>query len=135
MDDRFSELTGFAGVVRPIQIWSYTRGTFSDVTRSYPKAIERDAAALWRLYLAHRGKDSVRYILAAWVADQYLLGRSGAVERALADALARGELKRRYESEDAESYLRMVRRFLRRTGYIRNDHGPGAVQRQAREER
>jgi len=116
-DDRFSELTGYAGAMRPIQIWSYDRGIFSDVTRSHPKSIERDAAELWRWYLQERGKGTVRYVLAAWAADQYLLGRPEAVERALSDAFARGELDPEFESTSAQDYLRMIRAFLRKTGY------------------
>jgi virginiamycin B lyase len=118
-DDRFSELTGYAGAMRPIQVWSYERGEFREVTRRHPKAIEKDAADLWRWYLAHRGKDTVRYVLAAWAADQYMLGRVTAVDRVFAEALERGELAPRdWESEDAAEYLGTVRAFLRKTGYM-----------------
>ena len=34
-DDRFAyDFNGYAGSVRPIQIWSYARGRFHDVTRA-----------------------------------------------------------------------------------------------------
>ncbi len=118
-DDRFAELTGYAGVVAPIQLWSYDQGKFSDVTRRYPKLIEQDAARLWRSYVAHRG-ETVRYVLAAWAADQYMLGREALVDQVFSEALQDGSLAPVLgESEDAASYLTMLRNFLRKAGYIR----------------
>jgi hypothetical protein len=120
-DDRFAELVSAASVVRPIQLWSYRHGTFRDVTRSYPALVRRDAAHLWRLYLADRGRRSVRYVLAAWAAEQHVLGRGRAVDRALAQTLRRGDLAPRLEDRprDPVAYVRMLKRFLRQTGYDR----------------
>jgi virginiamycin B lyase len=118
-DDRFLELTSYSSAISPIRVWSYERGEFSDVTRRHPKAIEKDAADLWRWYLAHRGKDTVRYVLAAWAADQYMLGRVAAVDRVFSEALERGELAPGdWEPDDAAEYLRKVGAFLRKTGYV-----------------
>jgi streptogramin lyase len=110
-DDRFSALTGYAGVRAPIQVWSYDQGKFTDVTRRFPKEIERDAAVLWQDYLKYR-KRGARYVLAAWAADEYMLGRVDTVESVLAAALERREL----DPEGAD-YLRMLKGFLRRAGY------------------
>jgi hypothetical protein len=52
----------------------------------------------------------VRGVLAAWLADQYLLGRGAAGWSVLRRAERRGEVDR--------AYLRKLRSFLRRTGYI-----------------
>ncbi|HET7856334.1 MAG TPA: hypothetical protein VFL41_07735, partial [Gaiellaceae bacterium] len=83
---------------------------------------ENDAAKLWRYYIADRGKETVRYVLAAWAADQGMLDRKETVDRVLAEALERGALdpKAGDGDRDAESYLRMLRGFLRKNGYIRD---------------
>jgi virginiamycin B lyase len=118
-DDRFAELTGYAGVRAPIQVWSYDHGKLNDVTRRYPKLIEQDAAGLWRSYLADRGKNTVRYVLAAWAADEYMLDRAATVDRALTEALDRGELVPKLGEEgDAAGYIGTLRKFLRKTGYL-----------------
>ena len=117
-DHRFSALTGYAGVRAPIQVWSYDQGKFTDVTRRFPKLIERDAAVLWHDYLEYRKKGGVRYVLAAWAADEYMLDRAENVESVLAAALDRGELKGLYAFDgDAADYVRMLKGFLHRNGY------------------
>jgi len=124
-DDRFAyDFDGYAGSVRPIQIWAYDRGVFRDVTRRYREEIRRDAADIWRLYLKHRGKRSVRGILPAWAADQYMLGRGYEVDRVLEEARTRGYLDCTSadvcigEPRSAEGYISAVRRLLHKTGYI-----------------
>lgn len=121
-DDRFAyAFTDYASSVEPIQLWSYDHGEFREITRSYPRRIARDAAQLWRLYLSHRGTRSVRGILAAWAADQYMLGRSRTVDQALAQALRRDELASTGFSDwptSPRAYVRELKKFLKRTGYI-----------------
>ena len=97
-DDRFAyDFNGYAGSVRPIQIWSYARGGFRDVTRRHRDQVRRDAARLWRLYVADRRAlpGSARGVLPAWAAELYLLGeraraRSRAAERGTARLSAAG---------------------------------------------
>jgi virginiamycin B lyase len=117
-DDRFAyDFEGYAGSLRPIQIWAYDRGVFHDVTRRYLDQIRRDAAKIWRLYLKYRGKSSVRAILPAWAADQYMLARSDVVDQVLEEARTRGYLDIG-EPGSADGYIGAVKRLLRRTGYI-----------------
>jgi hypothetical protein len=118
-DDRFMELSYFA--VDPIRIWSYRSGSMYDVTRRHPKHVARDARELWSFYPEARRKRWVRELLAAWAADQHLLGRGPVADRALARAAARRELEGKNEYERPRSggaWIRGLKRFLRRTGYI-----------------
>jgi hypothetical protein len=124
-DVRFvSRFTAYAFSPLPIQLWRYRNGTFTDVTRDFPRFIRRDARIEKRLYLRHRGRrdDDVRGILAAYLADKYLLGEGRSGWRVLRRALHRGELNG-FGSFDPErkgrAYLRDLRRVLKRTGYIR----------------
>jgi hypothetical protein len=119
-DDRFMALSYFA--VDPIRIWSYRAGAMYDVTRRHPKQVAGDARELWSFYREARRERWVRELLAAWAADQYLLGRGSLADRVLARAARRGEL----EGKDAwerprrgRAWIAVLKRFLRKTGYIR----------------
>ena len=118
-DDRFAyAFTSFARSAFPIRILRFDHGRFVDVTRSFPSAVRRDARWLFAFYRSERSKrdGDVAGILPAWLADQYLLGRGAAGWSVLQRAVRRGELSKR---ENPGTYLRRVRAFLRRTGYIR----------------
>src|SRR5262249_30274096 len=92
-DDRFAhEFTAFAGSALPTQIWRYDHGSFVDVTRRFPGVTKREVATLWHGYLADRKqKLDVRGVLAAWAADEELLGHDDAVWPALQAAYRRGD--------------------------------------------
>jgi subtilisin-like proprotein convertase family protein len=122
-DDRFAYVfTAFAASAFPIRILRFDHGRFVDVTRRFPRLVRRDAAQLYRGYRSELRSSSrdVRGILAAWLADQYLLGRAPAGWRVLERAERRGELGRKPDTWPVgKAYLRKLRAFLRRTGYIR----------------
>jgi hypothetical protein len=75
-DPRFSAVfTAFAGSAFPPQVFQVEKGTTVDVTRQFPSVVRADAKLRLRdLRKAKRG-DDVRGVLAAYVADQYLLGK------------------------------------------------------------
>ena len=114
-DDRFNyEFTFYAASFSPIQIWRYRDGELSDVTRSFPAAVRGDAGALWRAYRrivrADYGWSSVRGVLAAWLADRYLLGEGE-------DGWKR--VRAVYRGRDRKAYFGHLTGFLTRTGYVR----------------
>jgi streptogramin lyase len=126
-DDRFAyAFEAYAFSAFPIQIWSYRHGRFRDVTRRFRTEIGRDAARLWRLYLHERRSKggSIRGLLPAWAADEYLLGRGATVWPTLEHAARQGYLGCRgggcfSQPHDPHAYIRNVRAFLRKTGYLR----------------
>ena len=122
-DARFAYVfTSFAGSAFPIQLWRFDSGRLDDVTGAFPSRVTQDADALWRTYRRLRHKDDVRGVLAAWLADEYLLGREQAGWKALEAANRRGELIGTYPGWPAGSaYLRALRSFLVRTGYIHQE--------------
>ena len=131
-DDRFAyDFNGYAGSVRPIQIWSFARGRFDDVTRDHPGAVRADAARLWRLYVKDRRAlpGSARGLLPAWAAELFLLGEGA---RADAELRRAGELGYLAPAVDGPrtpaAYVAAVKRLLRRTGYLdRLSAGPEAA--------
>jgi len=67
--------TAFAGSAFPPRVLQVFHGTTLDATRAFPKLVRADAAArLKDLRKARRG-DDIRGVLAAYVADEYLLAR------------------------------------------------------------
>jgi hypothetical protein len=108
----------------PINIWSFTGQSFVNVTRRHPGTVRRDARRLYRGYLRNRrrGTTFVRGYLTPYVAEQCLLGRCGAGLRTVERARRQGYLKKRGEiviGPYGRSYARRLKRFLKRTGYLR----------------
>lgn len=123
-DDRFAyEFTAFAASFFPLRIWRFDGGRLVDVTRLFPGQIEHDAAGLWRAYRGLRPPaEDVRGVLAAWIADQCLLGRERQGWAVLEAAYRRGELGPAPELAgwaQGRSYLRALRTYLRTLGYAR----------------
>jgi len=122
-DDRFAYVfTSFAESVFPPRILRFDHGRFVDVTRRFQGIVKRDSAERYALYksLLRSRTPDVRGVLAAWLADRYLLGRGPSAWGVLEGAERRGELGRKFDGWAAgKAYLRKLRTFLRRTGYIR----------------
>jgi len=123
-DDRFAyQFTDFADSSWPVQIWAFRLGAFRDVTRRFPAAIRTDARHQWRL-ASSRGSDWIlrRGVLAAWTADECLVGRCQRAFHELEALRRAGKLAGRQAcpcDPSARAYLIHLRRFLRRTGYAR----------------
>lgn len=116
-DPRFAyQFTSFAGSGVPVQIWNYRAGRWTDVTRQYPARIYNDAFRWWQSFERVRRENpnhealEVRGVLAAYMADKYLLGQEE-------DGWRR--LRQVYRYSDREQYFGELRSFLRETGYAR----------------
>jgi hypothetical protein len=121
-DQRFDEaFTAHAASTEPIQIFDFRSGGLVDVTRSYPALIAKDAGAQLKLYRKYRRRHDfdVRGILAAYVADEYLLGKKSSALKVLTGALQRGELNRPRGTgfPSGRNYVRRLKNFLAKNGY------------------
>jgi HYR domain len=115
-DDRFAyAFSDYADSAFPIQIWTYSSGQFTNVTRQYPALIRRDAARDWRGYLqlrrAHRETEGV---VAAWAADEYLLHHRQLVSRRITRLARTGKLSGNFAPRH---FLHKLRLFLIHHGY------------------
>ena len=117
-DDSFAyAFASYASSARPPLVLSYSfdqatgKATLTNVTRKYPAVIRSDAAAL--LKEIRKSNPDTLYevdgLLAAYVADQYLLGK-GAVGRA---EIARA----RKRKLTAPGFEKDLLKFLKQTGY------------------
>ena len=109
---------------RPIRIWHYGLRRFEVVTRDFPAKIRSHARRMRRFYVRVRRRDEAAFVkgaLTPLAADLCLLDRCGAGFRIVRAAIRRGELDRRSAfdvSPLGTAYLRALKRFLRRTGYL-----------------
>lgn len=116
-DDRFSYAFGsFADSRWPVRILRYRLGRLTVGTQAYPDEIARDATALWNAAMKRRkGSSSNQGMIAAWAADQCLLGRSKLAFRKI-DRLSRtGSI---HGERTRVQFERRLRSFLQRTGYL-----------------
>lgn len=122
-DERFVyEFTAYVFSSAPIRIWSYQAGKLVDVTRRFPALIQKSAATNLGYYMKARGdrNTDVRSYVAAYVADQYLLGDPAEGKRLLDLALKRGDLGRGtmlLGLPAGKAYVTALMRDLRRWGY------------------
>jgi hypothetical protein len=98
-DPRFSAaFTAYAASAFPPQTLQVVAGEFVDVTRKFPSVIRADAKLRLRdLRKAKRG-DDIRGVLAAYVADQYLLGKGSAGTRELDRQRRAGRISKGFKS-------------------------------------
>jgi hypothetical protein len=111
--------TDFADSPAPLQIFSVSHYAFQDVTRTYPKRLKADAAKWLRAFHRHYGNG--RGLIAAWAADQELLGRPGLVTSELAGALKAGHLRvpASFGGPSPAKFVVQLQALLRRLGYTR----------------
>ncbi|HEX4281655.1 MAG TPA: hypothetical protein VHZ27_12875 [Solirubrobacteraceae bacterium] len=122
-DDSFAyEFTDYAASGLPIQILTFSGRHFVNVTRHYPKLIARDASGWMKAFNSMAKQhypDSVG-VVAAWAADQELLGHGQLVNRFLSRQLSLGHLNSALSPEEpgGAKFVANLRRFMRRHGYV-----------------
>jgi hypothetical protein len=116
-DDSFAyTFQAYAASGLPIQIVTFSGHRFHDVTRSYPKQITKDAALWLGLYKRHMSIGEG--FIAAWAADEDLLGHSAKVKSYLNQEARAGHLKGiGYPS--GMKFVNQLQKFLRKHGYVK----------------
>jgi hypothetical protein len=116
-DYRFGyAFTAFAFSLMPVRVYDLRAGHWELVTRNFPELIRKDAAAAWRYFRKNGKLGEPRGAIAAWAADQFLLGRKASTRRTL-NRLAR---QRRLHGEfptDQRKFVRTLLKFLAKRGY------------------
>ena len=120
-DDSFAyAFTDFAASGLPIRIERFGAHRFTDVTRRYPSLIRADASQWLRAFY---GQASTRYedsvgVIAAWTADEYLLGNSARALRFLNEQATAGHLNSLLNPTlRGALFVTMLEKFLQRGGY------------------
>jgi hypothetical protein len=125
-DDSFAYVfTDFAASGLPIKVMRFSGHGFTNVTRQYPKLILFDAAnwlvAFYSAASSHYS-DSVG-VIAAWAADEYLLGRANAADQFLDQQAAAGHLNSLLNpSVKGVTFVTELEKFLQHQGYWTRGH-------------
>lgn len=118
-DDSFAyRFTDYAASGLPIQILTFAGGRFIDVTRSYPALIAKDAAFWLKAFkgMAREGYPDSVGVIAAWAADEDLLGHTRLVSRYLHRQAVAGHLNAPFGAGGSR-FVANLQRFLGRRGY------------------
>jgi hypothetical protein len=124
-DDRFAyAFTDYAASGLPLQILSFSQGQFENVTRDYPSLIARDAR-IWMNAFDSIGRqhytDTVG-VVAAWAADEELLGHGTLVYNFLERQAREGDLNSvlNPKADSGQRFIRALYAQLRRDGYLQS---------------
>jgi len=116
-DDRFSyAFGGYAGSVRPPQVWRLQKGSLEDVTREYPDLVRSHAQEIWQW--VNQPDSPKGQILVAYLADKYLLGEGEQGWQ---------QVRQAYQEADRAAYFVKLQNFLQAAGYMPNDVGDRLV--------
>ncbi|MHB1569384.1 MAG: hypothetical protein ACYCXW_04000 [Solirubrobacteraceae bacterium] len=111
--------TDFAHSGMPIQIWQFSNRRFIDITRHYPRLIAPDAARWWTAFKRNRTNNAG--MIAAWAADEDLLGHYSQVRSTLNAEAAKGALTSSlglpHSSQTA--FVAELQQDLRKLGYTK----------------
>jgi len=115
--------TDFAASGMPIEIFSFSNGAFHNVTLSFPNLIRSDAGQWMK---AFRSQASTHYqdsvgLVAAWAADEDMLGHFAGVARFLTAQAKAGHLNSALNpiTPSDQKYVVALQKFLRRHGYLK----------------
>jgi hypothetical protein len=117
-DARFADVfASFAESAFPIRVLAWSKGRFTNVTRQHTALIRTDAKRWKRAYHKRRNGNRSLGVLAAWTADQYLLGRRKQANRFLAHEQRAGRLRSAPGWKSGAAFARQLKHRLRRWGY------------------
>ena len=109
----------FSGV--PIEVLTFRKGGFTDITWQYPDLVRRDAAQWWKSFSADPSNGLGT--LAAWMADQCLLGKGrngwATIDRLLAEGKLSGDPNAGTLWSTGGDYVTALHAFLFQHGYCR----------------
>jgi hypothetical protein len=114
-DDAFYyEFTDFAHSGAPIQISRFFQHKFAVVTRNYPSLIAKDATTWWKAFT--QSYDNGTGLIAAWAADEDLLGNFSQVQSTLQTELHQNHLNSP-GGPSGQQFITALNKFLARLGY------------------
>jgi hypothetical protein len=121
-NDAFAyKFTDFAASGMPLEILRFYDGGFHDVTRTFPGLIAKDAAQWMGAFKAQASSHygDTTGVVAAWVADEDMLGKSASAQQFLDREAVAGHLNSGLGSLEPEGkhFVTALQMFLRKEGY------------------
>jgi len=121
-DDAFNyQFASFADSGVPLKVLTFRNRGFADITRAYPDLVRNDAAQWWKSFSDDPGQGLGT--LAAWAADQCLLGKGrsmwATIDRLLAEGKLGGDPGAGNLWPTGADYVGALHTFLPQHGYCR----------------
>jgi hypothetical protein len=117
-DAFFYAFTSYAASGAPVQIWSFRDRRFVNVTRRYPGEVARNASLWWHAF-THHYQDG-EGLIAAWAADEDLLGHQALVKSRLAAQRRQNHLRSALPgAPTGKKFISALQSFLKKLGYVR----------------
>jgi hypothetical protein len=110
----YYEFTDFAHSGAPIQIFRFFQHKFAVVTRTHPRLIAKDASSWWTAFT--QSYDNGTGLIAAWAADEDLLGNFSQVQSTLQTELNENHLNSPL-GPSGKKFITALNKFLARLGY------------------
>ncbi|WP_254173308.1 S-layer homology domain-containing protein [Planktothrix pseudagardhii] len=109
-DQRFSQqFQAYTPEQLPLQIFQYQFGEFQDVTQQYKEFLkEHNSVLLQEINKRRRLKQDLKAVVAAYLAQQYLLGDANAGWKTIEEL---------YQNPDRNQFFPQLRQWLKKTGY------------------
>jgi len=118
-DDAFAyTFAPYVASYRPPQFFEFRAGRMVNRTRHFPALIRKDLHEIDKELPDARKFGETRGLIAARVADMYLLGLGPKVNAYLEAALKRGDLNGMSGYPKGRKFITALKKFLRKTGYI-----------------
>ena len=116
-DYRFGYVfTAFAFSLMPVRIYDLEAGSWSLVTTRFPDRIRRDAKLNWHYFLKAGHQGEPRGAIAAWAADQFMLGHRAYARRTLLRLARTGRLHGEFPTSQRK-FAHNLFVFLGKRGY------------------
>jgi len=117
-DHRFGyAFTAFAFSLMPVRIYDLRAGAWQLVTARFGDEIRKDAKANWKYFLKARRYNEPRGAIAAWAADEFMLGHRDKARRTLRRLASQGRLPGFQPPKRQSAFVSKLLRFLARRGY------------------
>jgi hypothetical protein len=116
-DDAFSyAFSSFSGSFPPVQLFSWSAGGFTDVTRDHLDLVREDALAHSAAYGDPAAAEKLG-VLAGWVADECLTGAATSAWAFVDQQRQAGVLANPPDDPTGAKYVDRLRQFLTAHGY------------------
>ncbi|HEY4811722.1 MAG TPA: hypothetical protein VIH71_11765 [Solirubrobacteraceae bacterium] len=118
-DDRFAyAFSSYAYSALPLEVWRFEQGRFVDATKEFPAAVAVNAAGWLKVFRANRRHGHGLGAIAAWAADEELLGHGALVTHTLSrEARLHNLRSAEGQSPNGHAFVVRLERFLKKTGY------------------
>jgi hypothetical protein len=118
-DYRFGyAFTAFAFSLMPVRIYDLRAGSWQLVTTRFPDEIRKDAKAAWKTFTKVSRNEEPRGAIAAWTADELMLGHRRYAVRTLNRLARQGRLPGDgFSPKSPRKFVRTLLKFLDKRGY------------------